>query len=138
MLARLLQFFAPGIPQLYYVGLLAGRNAPELAASSGDHRHLNRRRYTEAEVVEALRQPVVGALVELVRFRGRHPAFGGTFTLLDAPAGEVAMRWAAPGGTAELHARLADAAFRLVVTGEPAPGAALLGGGAGPAQRPAG
>ena len=28
LLARALQLFVPGIPQVYYVGLLAGRNAP--------------------------------------------------------------------------------------------------------------
>ncbi len=45
----------PGIPQVYYVGLLAGRNA----AFSGDAREINRRRYTLAEADEAVRQPVV-------------------------------------------------------------------------------
>ena len=55
LLARALQLFVPGIPQVYYVGLLAGRNA----AFSGDAREINRRRYTLAEADEAVRQPVV-------------------------------------------------------------------------------
>lgn len=33
--ARAIQFFAPGIPQVYYVGLLAGRNDLEQVALTG-------------------------------------------------------------------------------------------------------
>lgn len=116
LLARLLQLFVPGIPQVYYVGLLAGRNQPELAGPAGDAREVNRRRYTAAEVADALRQPVVAALAELIRFRNTHPAFGGAFRLLDSPAGELAMRWDAPAAAAELVARLSDASYRLTVT----------------------
>ena len=91
LLARLLQLFAPGIPQVYYVGLLAGRNAPELVARTGDAREINRRSYTEAEATEALHQPVVRALAALVRLRGTHQAFGGSFSTPDAPAGRLTM-----------------------------------------------
>ena len=60
LLARLLQLFTPGVPQVYYVGLLAGRN---VAVPSGtDAREINRRRYTDAEVDAALEQPVVREL----------------------------------------------------------------------------
>ena len=50
LLARLLQLFVPGIPQVYYVGLLAGRNAAR--RHGADAREINRRRYTAAEVTE--------------------------------------------------------------------------------------
>jgi sucrose phosphorylase len=113
LLARLLQLFTPGIPQVYYVGLLAGRNEPERAIRIGDAREINRRNYTEAEVVEALRQPVVQGLTRLIRLRTTHPAFGGKFTLLDAPAGELAMAWRAEDGRAELRTCLADASYQL-------------------------
>ena len=36
LIARALQFFVPGIPQVYYVGLLAGENDKVVAAGSGD------------------------------------------------------------------------------------------------------
>ncbi|MFL6130348.1 MAG: alpha-amylase family glycosyl hydrolase [Mycobacteriales bacterium] len=113
LLARLLQLFVPGIPQVYYVGLLAGRNQPD---HGGDAREVNRRRYTEADVVDALRQPVVGALAELIRFRNTHPAFGGAFRLLDAPAGELAMAWEATcpeGARTELRVDFATGRHRL-------------------------
>jgi sucrose phosphorylase len=119
LLARLLQLFTPGIPQVYYVGLLAGRNEPERAIRLGDAREINRRSYTEAEVVEALRQPVVHKLAQLIRLRTTHPAFGGKFTLHDSPAGELVMEWCADDAQAELRACLADASYQLTfVAGE--------------------
>lgn len=102
LLARALQLFVPGIPQVYYIGLLAGRNA----AFTGDARETNRRRYTRAEVDEAVRQPVVARLLELVRLRSTHPAFAGEFSLPDAPAGELVLAWRNGAATAELRVGL--------------------------------
>jgi sucrose phosphorylase len=99
LLARALQLFVPGIPQVYYVGLLAGRNA----AFNGDAREINRRRYTLAEADEAVRQPVVAEMLELVRLRSTHPAFAGEFSLPDAPDGELVLAWRLGGATAELR-----------------------------------
>ena len=59
LLARAIQFFAPGIPQVYYVGLLAGRNDMELLRRTGVGRDVNRHHYTAAEVNDELRRPVV-------------------------------------------------------------------------------
>ncbi len=116
LLARILQLFTPGIPQVYYVGLLAGRNEPELVARTGDAREINRRGYTEAQVVEALQQPVVRALNRLIRLRTTHPAFSGEFTVLDRPAGELAVAWRAGAAQAELRTCLADASYQLTFT----------------------
>jgi sucrose phosphorylase len=117
LLARLLQLVVPGIPQVYYVGLLAGSNDPGAAARSGDDRELNRRRYTGAEVDAALRRPVVRQLTELIRIRTTHPAFTGEFRLLPAtPEGELGLAWRAGTTGAELRARMRDASFRLTLT----------------------
>jgi sucrose phosphorylase len=78
LLARAMQFFAPGIPQVYYVGLLAGSNDMELLARSNVGRDVNRHRYTGDEIEQELQQPVVRALLRLIRFRNSHPAFEGT------------------------------------------------------------
>ncbi len=77
LIARALQFFAPGIPQVYYVGLLGGRNDMELLARSGVGRDINRHYYLPAEVKEALARPLVQRQIELIRLRNAHPAFGG-------------------------------------------------------------
>jgi sucrose phosphorylase len=118
LLARLLQLFTPGIPQVYYVGLLAGRNQPELIARTGDAREINRRRYTPSEVDTALRQPVVRALTRLVRLRSTHPAFDGELSVSDGPPGELAMLWRNGDERAELRARLADSSYRVTLTAE--------------------
>jgi sucrose phosphorylase len=116
LLARLLQLFAPGIPQVYYVGLLAGAGEPALVARTGDTREINRRSYTEAELDEELRRPVVQELTRLIRLRAMHPAFHGRFVLLDAPDGELAMEWRAGAARAGLRADLGDASYRLDLT----------------------
>ena len=113
LLARALQLFVPGIPQIYYVGLLAGRNATFV----GDAREINRRRYTRAEVDEAVRQPVVARLLELVRLRNTHPAFAGEFSLPDVPDGELALAWRNGDATAELRVALAGGSWRVSVDG---------------------
>ena len=65
LLARALQFWAPGTPQVYYVGLLAGRNDMELLRRTGMGRDVNRHYYTAAAVNDELRRPVVRALLRL-------------------------------------------------------------------------
>ena len=53
--ARMIQLMLPGVPQIYYVGLLAGTNDMELLAATGVGRDVNRHRYTDAEVDAAPR-----------------------------------------------------------------------------------
>jgi sucrose phosphorylase len=106
--ARALQFFLPGVPQVYYVGLLAGTNDMALLARTGVGRDINRHHYAPAQVQEALARPVVGDLLALIRLRNTHPAFGGTFTLEEGSAEhEVALRWQAPAHDGVAFARLA-------------------------------
>ena len=60
LLARAIQFFAPGIPQVYYVGMLAGENDLELMERTKNGRDINRHYYS---------------LEELMELRNNHPAF---------------------------------------------------------------
>jgi len=91
--ARAIQFFTPGIPQVYYVGLLAGCNDTGLMAHTGELRDINRSYYSLEAVERAVQQPVVQRLLALMRFRNRHPAFDGTFELLYSNDSSVAMAW---------------------------------------------
>ena len=54
LIARAIQFFAPGVPQVYYVGLLAGTNDLDLLRRTGVGRDINRHYYTQAELQERL------------------------------------------------------------------------------------
>jgi len=91
--ARAIQFFTPGIPQVYYVGLLAGCNDFALCAQSGEARDVNRHVYSLAEAEEAMQQPLVQRLLVLMRLRNTHPAFDGCFELHQSGDTGVAMAW---------------------------------------------
>jgi sucrose phosphorylase len=93
LLARAVQFFAPGVPQVYYVGLLAGENDMGLLAKSGVGRDINRHFYTPPEVEEAITRPVVQSLFGLIRFRNHHPAFNGSFTMPSGSDTALTLRW---------------------------------------------
>ena len=106
--ARAIQFFMPGVPQVYYVGLLAGENDIDLLQRSGVGRDINRHHYGRDEIDAALRKPVVAALVQLIRLRTEHPAFGGAFSLLDSAPHELHLRWQGAEHWAELQVDLAS------------------------------
>jgi len=92
-IARTLQFFSPGVPQVYYVGLLCGTNDMELLRRTKEGRDINRHHYTAQEIDLELQRPVVRALFELIRFRNTHPAFAGDFRLLPCKDHEIAIEW---------------------------------------------
>ena len=77
LMARAVQLFAPGIPQVYYVGLLAGTNDMELLARTQVGRDINRHYYSPADLEECLEKPAVRKLIELIRLRNSHPSFAG-------------------------------------------------------------
>lgn len=101
ILARALQLFTPGIPLIYYVGLLAGANDLDLVEKTKTGRDINRHPYTLDEAIAATERPVVKVLFELCRFRNHHPAFNGTFELLDTVRDILDSTVLVPGTTAE-------------------------------------
>ena len=109
LLARALQFWTPGRPQVYYVGLLAGANDMDLLSRTGVARDVNRHHYTAAEVEAALQRPVVQQLCALIRFRNTHPAFDGEFRI-SGGAGQLTLTWTAGDEVAVLAADLTMAA----------------------------
>ena len=74
-ISRLVQVFAPGIPQVYYVGLLAGQNDLKLLEETKEGRNINRHYYEVDEVAEEVKRPVVAKLLNLLRFRNEEEAF---------------------------------------------------------------
>jgi len=116
LLARALQFFAPGIPQVYYVGMLAGRNDIDLVEETKNGRDINRHGYSVDEVESEINRPVVRKLLKLMELRNTYPAFGGSFLLEDTGGGEqgrmVILRKGA-GCAARLEADLRKRHFRI-------------------------
>ena len=91
--ARTIQFFAPGIPQVYYVGLLAGKNDINLVEFTKNGRDINRHNFTLDEIAIEIEKPVVRRLLRLMEFRNTYPAFGGTFVIEDAPDDQLVLSW---------------------------------------------
>jgi sucrose phosphorylase len=113
LLSRAIQFFLPGIPQVYYVGLLAGANDMALLTRSGVGRDINRHHYTRDEIDAALSRPVVADLLALMRLRNTHPAFQGSFELLPTPAETLAVRWNNAGAEARLSLDMTTGSYSL-------------------------
>jgi sucrose phosphorylase len=101
--ARAIQFFAPGIPQVYYVGLLAGENDMELVEQTRNGRDINRHNFTIDEVEEHICRPVVQRLLKLMEFRSNHKAFHGNFEIVETPDDELELAWENAGHYATLH-----------------------------------
>lgn len=91
--ARAIQFFAPGIPQVYYVGLLAGENDVEAVKKTGEGREINRHNFTLEEIDKSFEKEVVQRLLKLIRFRNEYPAFNGEFKVLDSAKDKILLSW---------------------------------------------
>jgi sucrose phosphorylase len=93
LIARAIQCFVPGIPQIYYVGLLAGHNDMELLRRTGVGRDINRHYYTASELEQQVKRPVVQSLLALLRLRNGHAAFQGTFHAAATAADRMTLMW---------------------------------------------
>jgi sucrose phosphorylase len=111
--ARALQFFVPGIPQVYYVGLLAGKNDDVDVARTADGREINRHNYSIREVDQESQRPVVRNLSKLIRFRNSHPAFSGNFSLNSCSDHEISICWDDANCYARLHIDLQRNAMEI-------------------------
>lgn len=91
--ARAVQFFAPGIPQVYYVGLLAGENDIEAVNKTGEGREINRHNFSLEEIEQSVQKPVVKRLLKLIKFRNEYAAFNGDFEVLNSKESEIRLNW---------------------------------------------
>ena len=93
LVARAIQCFLPGIPQVYYVGLLAGRNDMALLARTRAGRDINRHHFTPDEVQQQLKLPIVERTLALLKLRNTHPAFAGAFDASDSTRDRLVLMW---------------------------------------------
>lgn len=92
LISRAIQFFAPGVPQVYYGGLFACENDMDLLARTNVGRDINRPYLNNEKIEHALNKPVVKGLIELIKLRNEHPAFAGEFSAHGAE-GECCLTW---------------------------------------------
>lgn len=117
LLARAIQLFMPGKPQVWYLDLFAGTNDHEAMARAGEggHKEINRTNLSQAEVEDRLSWPVVRQQLELLRFRASCPAFGfdATCKVADTPASQLTITWHRDGHEARLEADLSSSTFTI-------------------------
>lgn len=108
LIARAIQFFSPGTPQIYYVGLLAGENDLDLVGRTGTGRDINRHYYSPDELETAISKPVVQELFALIRLRNTLPVFGGEFNVEDSSTTQLVLSWSQDDKHASLTVDLTE------------------------------
>lgn len=123
LLARAIQLFTPGKPQVWYLDLFAGRNDHDAVAraGAGGHKEINRTSLSRDAVRAGLEQPVVRRQLELLRFRNSFGAFGFD---AECEVGQTAddqlrITWRKGDHVAVLEANLATYAFSVTADGQP-------------------
>ena len=114
LLARVVQFFTPGVPQVYYVGLLAGENDIEALKRGEEPRSINRHKYTEDEIAETVEKPMLQDMYRIMRFRNENPAFSGEVEIGESnDDGKLRVTWKNGAQTARLDANFVTKAFTI-------------------------
>lgn len=114
-LARAIQLFMPGKPQVWYLDLFAGKNdlAAMERAGAGGHKEINRTNLTERDIAEGLQKPVVQKQLQLLRLRANCPAFHPEAEItVKAEGSRLFLCWRHAGHEALLEADLESCAFR--------------------------
>ncbi|MGD8833789.1 MAG: alpha-amylase family glycosyl hydrolase [Desulfobacteraceae bacterium] len=117
-LARAIQLFMPGIAQVWYLDLFAGKNNYK-AANNGDaccHKEINRTNLSLADIEKGLEQAVVLDQLEMIRLRNTSPAFNGKLEIGDTDENELHLTWKNGNTTASLQADLHNYRFRITDT----------------------
>ncbi|MDH3679911.1 MAG: sucrose phosphorylase [Acidimicrobiia bacterium] len=121
LLARMIQVLVPGVPQVYYAGLLAEHNDMELIGRTGVGRDINRPYYDDHRRRAALARPVVQDTLRLLRWRSAEcHLFGGDFELLACDPHQLALAWSHRGHRLEAFFDLADRSYRIELDGRSA------------------
>ncbi len=130
LLARAIQMFMPGIPQVWYLDLFAGKNDYEAADRGGvaGHKEINRTTLTLEDVEAGLGRPIVRDQLELIRLRNQSIAFEGEMTVVETEPHLLHITWRHPEASATLKADLRTHSF-TVFQGDAASETALLAAG---------
>jgi len=117
LLARAIQMFMPGKPQVWYLDLMAGKNDYEALkkAGPGGHKEINRTNLTLEQIEERMKKDVVIKQIELLRFRNTHPAFGfdAKLHIHDCEVNQLKLTWEREGHSATLEANLTDYSYSI-------------------------
>jgi sucrose phosphorylase len=114
LLARALQMFMPGIPEVWYLDLFAGVNDYD-AADKGGHKEINRTNLTLDDINRGLKTSIVQNQLQIIQFRNTFPAFGfdSKLTIKEIGKHSLKMIWEKEGYMASLTANLSSYKFEI-------------------------
>ncbi len=114
-LARAIQLFMPGKPQVWYLDLFAGKNdlAAVEKAGPGGHKEINRTNLSISDVEKALEKPVVKEQLRLLRLRNTHPAFDGGDFSVESEGALLTMSWKKDEQAITLKADLKEKTYEI-------------------------
>ncbi|MFV8335394.1 glycosidase [Flavobacterium sp. RSP29] len=103
LLARVIQLFMPGIPQVWYLDIFAGKNNYQAADNGGSagHKEINRTTLTISDVEQGLKTGVVTKQLDLIRLRNTSNAFSGQVEINDTVDDIIDIKWV--NGTTVTH-----------------------------------
>ncbi len=110
--------FMPGIPQVWYLDLFAGKNdyvAADRGGTAG-HKEINRTTLSTEEIEAGLSRPVVQDQLALIRLRNTSTAFDGELTVIRTDEQHLSLIWEHQESTASLKANLHDFSFIITCT----------------------
>ena len=117
LLARAIQLFMPGKPQVWYLDLLAGRNDHEAVekAGPGGHKEINRTNLDLNMASQLVESHIVQKQIAMLKFRNSFPAFGfdARLQILDSTPELLKLQWTNNDCIATLEANLLDFSFKV-------------------------
>lgn len=116
LIARAVQLFMPGKPQVWYLDLFAGKNDYEAVrrAGAGGHKEINRTNLSMEDIEEALKKDVVMTQLKLLRFRKNFPAFEKMNNIkIQAVGSTICFTWENEGYIARLNADFRTYKFKV-------------------------
>ena len=116
LIARAVQLFMPGKPQVWYLDLFAGKNDYEAVrrAGAGGHKEINRTNLSMEDIEEALKKDVVMTQLKLLRFRKNFPAFEKMNNIkIQAVGSTICLTWENEGYIARLNADFRTYKFKV-------------------------
>jgi sucrose phosphorylase len=115
LLARAIQMFMPGLPQVWYLDLFAGTNdyAAAKKGRTASHKEINRTTLGMIDIELGLERPIVLDQLELIRMRNTSPAFDGELAVSGTEPHVLKMTWSHPEETLTLEADLRTHEFRV-------------------------
>ena len=117
LMARAIQLFMPGKPQVWYLDLFGGKNDHEAVklAGPGGHKEINRSNLSLERIDEEITSPLFRDQVELLRMRNSCPAFHpeAKISVSCADAHLLEISWEYNGSRASISADLSDFSFTV-------------------------